>query len=134
MNSDLNVLISFASQSVSRLHTAFNRLGVDGADDSICDTEFQAMLEERVDFLCADGPISVDIRKAALDYQTEQVVSVMERLSNPQNSEKWFSVLEKIGGENFIPMCEHRAQLLENILQTTLKTQISSVPKSKGML
>lgn len=133
MNSDLNVLIRFASQSVSRIHTAFNRLGLNGeGKDCLSDHEFQAMLKERVDFLCADTPISVDIRKAALEYQTDQVVSVIERLSNPQVSSKWMPMLEKIGGANFIPMCEHRAQLLDNVFQTTLTTQISASTQSKG--
>lgn len=134
MNTDISEIVSFVSNNLSRIHAAFNRTGfADKGQQFLNDEQFEVMMQESVDFLCADSSISLEARKSALHYQTDQVLSFLERsVLAPQFSETYLKFMEEMGGENFIPGCTKRAQLIENVLQRTLQNQIQSTPQSKS--
>lgn len=133
MNTDIAEIVSFVSNNLSRIHAAFNRGGfADKGEQFLNDEQFEIMMQESVDFLCADSSISLEARKSALRYQTDQVLSFLERSTlAPQFGEIHLKFMGEIGGDNFIPGCAHRAQLIENVLQRTLSSQIQSAPQSK---
>lgn len=133
MNTDISEIVSFVSNNLSRIHATFNRIGfADKGKQFLNDEEFEAMMQESVDFLCADSSVSLEARKSALHYQTDQVLSFLERsVVAPEFSETYLKFMDEICGENFISGCAHRAQLIENVLQRTLNNQIQSAPQSK---
>lgn len=129
MNHDLNELISFVADDVSKIHAAFNRSGMcDDGSLIINDEEFEAMMNERLEFLCADSPISLELRKSALSYQTQQLCSIMRRAPSvdKESLNTLFKMLDDIAGPKFIPTCQKRAELLNRILQQTLQTEIQN--------
>lgn len=128
MHTDISEIVSFVAHNLSRIHAAFNRLGyADKGKDFLDDEGFEDMMQESVDFLCADSPLSLESRKAALHYQTDQVLSFLERsCTAPQFAETHLKTIEKIGGKNFISGCTQRAHLIENVLKKTLDDQIQS--------
>lgn len=134
MNTDLNELISFAADEVSKIHAAFNRSGMcDDGSLSINDEDFEAMMNERLEFLCADSPISLELRKSALSYQTQQLCSIMRRVPSvgSENMNTLLNMLDDIAGPKFIPTCQKRAELLNRILQQTLQAEIQNQTKRK---
>lgn len=132
MNTDIADIVSFVSNNVSRFHAALNRIGAtDNGEEGLNDEQFEAMMQESVDFLCAESSISLEARKAAMHYQTDQVLSFLDRAQlAPKSAEVHLKSLSKIGGENFISGCTHRAQLIENVMQRTLNNQIQSISQS----
>jgi len=128
MNTDIADIVNFVSNNVSRFHAALNRIGAtDNGEEGLNDEQFEAMMQESVNFLCADSPMSLEARKAAIHYQTDQVLSFLERAQlAPKSAEVHLKSLSKIGGKNFISGCTKRAQLIENVLQKTLNNHIQS--------
>ncbi len=147
MNNDISEIITFVSNEIAIFRKAWAISGVlddvtlkksQGPED---DKSFEHMLKIRLDFLCADSSIPLEIRKAALSFETQEIVGLLERVSHLnsapigetrkmiQTKEKFLKkAINSCGEEFFIPNCEKRAVILDRVMRQTLEEQIENRP------
>lgn len=138
MNTDLSEIVVFLSDGLSRMNSCFIRSGFsDKGEDFMENNRFEKMMQEGMDFLCADSHLSLDARKAAWNFQTNKIISYLERsFSHPQSKEVLLKMMSKISDKNFISQCTNRAELIEKVMQKALQKEVtneSSVGKGRSM-
>lgn len=142
MNNDIHEIIMFVSDEIAKFRGAWTVSGVlddanaknlslSKAEQHKEDKAFEHMLKIRLDFLCEDSSLSLEVRKAALHYETQEIVNLLERVSRlhaaSQMKEKLLNkVIKSCGEEHFIPNCHRRAVMLERVLNQTLDEQIQN--------
>lgn len=141
MNTDPSDIVVFISDGLSRIQKSFVGIGFsDKGDEFFTADIFEQMLQEGVDFLCADSSLSVEARKAAWNFQTNQMMSYIERSVVALDSKEiLLQMMNNISDKNFIHHCTKRAELIEKVMHNTLnkeaspKTQPTSVGQKSSM-
>lgn len=128
MNTDPSEIVVFLSDGLSRMQQSFVRVGFSDKGQEFFDDEmFETMMQEGMDFLCADSSLSVEARKSAWSFQINKITSYVDRaLVAPQSNEILLQMMSNISDNNFIEHCTKRAELIERIIQKALKKEVSS--------
>lgn len=122
MNTDPSEIVVFVSDGLSRMNSCFIRSGFsDKGKEFMESNRFEKMMQEGMDFLCADSPLSFEARKAAWNYQTDQIISYLERsFANSPAKDVLLKKMSEIADKNFIAQCIKRAELIEKVMQSTV--------------
>ena len=122
MNTDPNEVVVFLSDGLSRLSACFIRIGAsDNGKEFMDNATFEKMMQEGIEFLCADSHLSLESRKAAWNFQINQITSYLERsVLAPTSKDTLLKKLKKSTDDNFVSECTKRAELIEKVMQTSV--------------